>query len=48
MNGIVIGGWEFVWAAYALTAIALIAYGVMTVTRSREERRRADAGPDRG
>ena len=48
MNGIVVGGWEFVWAAYALTAIALLAYGVMVVTRSREERRRADAGPGRG
>lgn len=48
MNGIVIGGWEFVWAAYALTAISFIAYGVMVVTRSREERRRAEAGPDRG
>jgi hypothetical protein len=48
MNGIVIGGWEFVWAAYALTAIALVAYGVMVVTRSREERRRAEAATDRG
>jgi heme exporter protein D len=48
MNGIVVGGWEFVWAAYALTAIALLAYGVMVVTRSREERRRAEAAPDRG
>jgi heme exporter protein D len=48
MNGIVVGGWEFVWAAYALTAIALLAYGVMTVTRSREGRRRAEAGLDRG
>ena len=48
MNGIVVGGWEFVWAAYALTAIALLAYGVMVVTRAREERRRAEAGPDRG
>jgi heme exporter protein D len=44
MNGIVIGGWEFVWAAYALTAIALASYGVMVVTRSREHRRRAETG----
>ena len=48
MNGIVTGGWEFVWAAYALTAIALLAYGVMVITRSREQRRRADARADRG
>ena len=44
MNGIVVGGWEFVWAAYGLTAIALLAYGVMVITRSREERRRAETG----
>ena len=48
MNGIVVGGWEFVWAAYGLTAVALFWYGVMVVTRSREERRRAEAGPERG
>jgi len=44
MNGIVVGGWEFVWAAYGLTAMALLSYGVMVITRSREERRRAEAG----
>ena len=48
MNGIVVGGWEFVWAAYALTAIALFVYGVTVVTRAREERRRAEAARDRG
>lgn len=48
MNGIVTGGWEFVWAAYALTAIVLLGYGVMVVTRARAERRRAEAARDRG
>jgi heme exporter protein CcmD len=48
MNGIVVGGWEFVWAAYGLTAIALLSYGVMVITRAREQRRRAEATPDRG
>ena len=48
MNGIVVGGWEFVWAAYALTSIALFGYGVMTITSAREHRRRAEAGQDRG
>lgn len=48
MNGVVIGGWEFVWSAYALTAVALLAYGVMVVTRAREARRRAESAPDRG
>ena len=41
MNGIIVGGWEFVWAAYVLTAIVLLGYGVMVVTGSREDRRRA-------
>jgi hypothetical protein len=45
MNGIVIGGWEFVIAAYALTAIALGWYGVTIVTSSRAARRRAEADP---
>lgn len=26
MNGIVSGGWEFVWAAYAISALVLFAY----------------------
>ena len=43
MNGIVSGGWEFVWAAYILTGISLTAYGVMTITGLREQRRRAAA-----
>ena len=41
MNGVVVGGWEFVWAAYALTGIAFLTYGVMVVTKVREARRRA-------
>lgn len=48
MNGVVIGGWEFVWAAYALTGISLLFYGVMVVTGVREARRRAmDGGSTR-
>lgn len=26
MNGIVNGGWEFVWAAYAVSAVVLVGY----------------------
>ena len=37
MNGVVSGGWEFVWAAYGLTGAALLIYGVTLVTRLREE-----------
>jgi hypothetical protein len=40
-GGVVLGGWEFVWAAYGLTALALAVYGVMLITRIREERTRA-------
>jgi len=28
MTGIVTGGWEFVWAAYGITAAVLVAYGL--------------------
>ena len=42
MNGIVTGGWGFVWSAYLVTAILLGAYAASTIVRfraSREERR---------
>ncbi|HEX2121746.1 MAG TPA: hypothetical protein VHL59_08900 [Thermoanaerobaculia bacterium] len=35
-EGVVTGGWGFVWAAYALTAAGFIIYGVMLMTRLRE------------
>jgi hypothetical protein len=44
MNGIVVGGWEFVWAAYALTGLSFLAYGVMVITRLRAAHRRAANG----
>ncbi len=40
-QGVVVGGWEYVWAAYGLTFAAFIIYGVMLVTKLREERARA-------
>lgn len=40
-QGVVVGGWEFVWAAYGLTFAAFIIYGVTLVTKLREERARA-------
>ena len=40
MNGTVTGGWGFVWAAYSLTAVALIVYGATLIARLREERSR--------
>lgn len=40
MNGVVTGGWGFVWAAYVLTFGALFFYGVTLITRLRAERSR--------
>lgn len=42
MNGTIVGGWEFVWAAYSLTGIALAGYAVMVITKLREYRRGLD------
>jgi heme exporter protein D len=33
MNGVIVGGWEFVWAAYGITAAAFILYGVSLMNR---------------
>ncbi len=39
--GVVTGGWEFVWAAYGITAAALVWYSVHVLLRLRGERARA-------
>jgi heme exporter protein CcmD len=41
MNGVVEGGWNFVWAAYGLTALILASYVIATINRYRIERDRA-------
>jgi hypothetical protein len=38
-EGIVVGGWEFVWAAYGITAAALAIYAVSLFARLREAKR---------
>ena len=38
-GGIVVGGWEFVWAAYGLTAAAFLIYGISVIARLRESKR---------
>ena len=38
MSGVVTGGWGFVWAAYAVTAAALLIYGLTLMARMRQER----------
>lgn len=40
-EGVVIGGWGFVWAAYGITAAGFLIYGVTLITRLREEWSRA-------
>jgi hypothetical protein len=41
MNGVVSGGWNFVVAAYGVTALVLTIYGVTVITRLRDEISRA-------
>jgi hypothetical protein len=45
MKGIVTGGWAYVWAAYTVTASALVIYGVTLITRLRDEWSREAKGP---
>jgi heme exporter protein D len=37
MNGIIVGGWQYVWSAYGLTFGAFIIYGVTLFVRYRKE-----------
>ena len=41
MSGTVVGGWEFVATAYAMTALVIGGYVVSVLRRYRFERRRA-------
>jgi len=47
MSGVVEGGWEFVIAAYAVTAAVLGAYAVSVFVRHSAEKSRA-AGGEKG
>ncbi len=38
-GGVVIGGWEFVWAAYGLTAAAFAVYAFSLISKLREAKR---------
>jgi hypothetical protein len=40
MTGVVQGGWEYVIAAYAITFLAFVIYGVTLITKLREEQAR--------
>ena len=43
-SGVIEGGWEYVWAAYAMTAVILLGYAVSLIARYRAERRKAARG----
>jgi heme exporter protein CcmD len=38
MSGVVTGGWNFVWAAYGITALVLGGYAWSVLMRYRKER----------
>ena len=39
-SGVISGGWEFVWAAYAVSAGILGGYAMSVIARYRAQRRR--------
>lgn len=41
MSGVIEGGWEFVWAAYGISATLLGLYAVSIFARYGREKRRA-------
>lgn len=50
-QGTVSGGWEFVQAAYVVSAVVLLGYFASVVARYRAERQRASRegqGPEKG
>ena len=51
MRGVIEGGWEFVFAAYGVTAVTLLGYALSVHRRYRVERdrwRREKAGREGG
>lgn len=39
MTGNIVGGWEFVWAAYAIVWTGFVAYSVSLLLRHRASKR---------
>lgn len=37
-QGVISGGWEFVWAAYGITAAVFVLYGISLMSRLRDVR----------
>jgi heme exporter protein CcmD len=40
--GVISGGWEFVWAAYGVSAVILTGYAASVIARYRAQRRRRE------
>ncbi len=41
-GGVITGGWNFVVAAYSVTAAVFLIYGISLIARLRDEERRAE------
>ena len=41
-QGVITGGWNFVIAAYSITAAVFVIYGISLIARLREEERRSE------
>ena len=41
-QGVITGGWNFVVAAYSLTAAVFLVYGISLIARLRDEQRRSE------
>lgn len=44
-SGVIVGGWEYVVAAYAVTALVLLGYAASVLLRYRTERRKGPPPP---
>jgi heme exporter protein D len=47
-GGVIVGGWQYVWAAYGLSSLILAVYVVSVIVRFRGERQRAENEARRG
>jgi heme exporter protein D len=43
MSGMIVGGMEFVWAAYGISAFAFVAYTISVIARFRRAAKEVDA-----
>ncbi len=42
MQGMIVGGWEYIWSAYALTFAVVLGYGLLTTLWLRSARARQE------